>query len=490
MKKIHKRLLSVLMVALILVISCVYPFINASAIVLSTGAALAISALSVLIGSAIAGIANHSAEEMTSILVRDISNAAELVSENWGTGVNSIATDFNNFVADFFDGYTIDGISVNGSDVASFVDYDSGTASIQYSEYERLRSQFAGSLYKPESDLVDDYLSISDYPVLFRGTTFTINVGEATSLMSKYSSRVTSQGYLNYVLLAQVNGYWCFVSFIPSRSFVTSCALNSSYPLCMNYSYPASSCLSATVSLTGNKLVTYGTSISGTVYNSQSYDCSFLRVGDLATVSGTPTDVIAVLLNGRSWTYDASSVNSQITGITSTSSISGTVETPSVDVENNDLQNIIENGQNVGVVDENPTLTFVPTDTASADVLIDDVPVAEVEKEIADEIAKTDFKPPDVDLWMEKFPFCLPYDFYRIITIFLSEEEPPVFAVPLKWSANIGGVNYSIDEELILDLTQFKLNGVDIVQAIIQGMILICFVVFLIKLTPYIMSPS
>lgn len=471
MKKIHKRLLSVLMVVLILVISCVYPFVNASAIAVS--ASLAIAGLSALIGSLAAGIANGSAQELTGLLINDITSAAELVSDNWGTGVNSIATDFNNFVSDFFDGYTIDGISVNGSDVASFVDYDSGTASIQYSDYERLRSQFAGSLYKPESDLVDDYLSIGSFPVLYRGSSITMTVSDSLNLLNKYSSRLNSKGQLYTFLLALVNGKWCVVCHASNGNTCVSDKTSSGW--CMGDS--TSYFFSHTYLLNGNKLTSFGTRIDGSTddYSTglQVYDVLFRSVNGCSVQSGTPSDFILILSNSD---FTASSSYSTVCSyiskyISDTTSITGTVETPSVDFENNDLQNIIENGQNVGVVDENPTLTFVPTDTASAEVLIDDKPIAEVEAAIEDVLANGDFDVQTPSVIIDKFPFCIPFDIYKLFNIFSAEPQAPHFQVPI---TIVNGSPVNID----IDLSEWNW-----IAEIVRWFLWIIFVVGLLAVT-------
>ena len=244
-KKIRNRVVSILLTVVILVVSCVTPFFTSSAIAVTTG--LAIAGLSALIGSLAAGIANGSAQELTGQLINDITNAAELVSDNWGTGVNSISTDFNNFVSDFFDGYTTDGVSVNGSDISQYVDYTTGTATINFDEYENLRKQFAGSLYKPESDLVDDYLSLGGLPVLFRGNSFTLTAPESSLLLSKYSDRL-NKGKLTFVILANVSGSWCLVNFISGRSFAACAAVSNTDVFYMNTGYSSSSFVSATYS--------------------------------------------------------------------------------------------------------------------------------------------------------------------------------------------------------------------------------------------------
>ncbi len=89
----------------------------------------------------------------------------------------------------------------------------------------------------------------------------------------------------------------------------------------------------------------------------------------------------------------------------------------------------------------------------------------------------------DPDWYIEKFPFCLPFDFYRIITLFVRDPVPPVFTVPIKADINAFGLDQSVDEEIVLDLTIFKVNGVDIVQVVLNFVCILGFVLMLIHIT-------
>ena len=89
----------------------------------------------------------------------------------------------------------------------------------------------------------------------------------------------------------------------------------------------------------------------------------------------------------------------------------------------------------------------------------------------------------DPDWYIEKFPFCLPFDFYRIITLFVRDPVPPVFTVPIKADINAFGLDQSVDEEIVLDLTIFKVDGVDIVQVVLNFVCILGFVLMLIHIT-------
>lgn len=474
-KKIRNRVVSILLTVVILVVSCVTPFFTSSAIAVTTG--LAIAGLSALIGSLAAGIANGSAQELTGQLITDITNAAELVSDNWGTGVNSIATDFNNFVSDFFDGYTIDGVSVNGSDVARYVDYDSGTATINFDEYENLRKQFAGSLYKPESDLVDDYLSLGGLPVIYRGTSGTITFSDILNLRNKYISHING-GNLSFVFLANVSGEWCHIStnrFTSSNSSVLLSSIhnNDSILSVLQYSFNSSVFLSINYTIS-NEFSFVGNKITGGTFEPVIGSCTFYRVGDLSVVTGVPSDLVLVVTDYNKTSSSLSTVNDYVCKyISADTAIAGTVEIPDTDFKKNDIENTVINGQGVGVVSENPTLTFVPTDTATGatDVAIDGKPISEVDAAIEDVTANGDFDVETPSFIIDKFPFCIPFDIYKLFNILSAEPQAPQFQIPI---TIVDGEPVNID----IDLSEW-----DWIAECVRWFMWLIFVVGLLALT-------
>ena len=102
---------------------------------------------------------------------------------------------------------------------------------------------------------------------------------------------------------------------------------------------------------------------------------------------------------------------------------------------------------------------------------------------IANEIDVSSLEGVESNLFIDKFPFCLPFDLYRIVTLFVRTPKEPVFTLPIQTTIDSFGMNQSIDEEIILDLTVFQINGVDIVQVVLQFSILVGFVIMLIKIT-------
>lgn len=99
------------------------------------------------------------------------------------------------------------------------------------------------------------------------------------------------------------------------------------------------------------------------------------------------------------------------------------------------------------------------------------------------ELDVTEIESIDPDWYIEKFPFCLPFDFYRILTLFVRDPVPPVFTVPIEAEFTSFGLNQSVDEEIVLDLTVFKVNGVDIVQVVLNFVCILGFVLMLIHTT-------
>ena len=53
-------------------------------------------------------------------------------------------------------------------------------------------------------------------------------------------------------------------------------------------------------------------------------------------------------------------------------------------------------------------------------------------------------------LFKEKFPFCLPWDIYSMVTVLAADPEPPKFDIPFKLE------RLGIDETITLDFTQFE----------------------------------
>ena len=122
-------------------------------------------------------------------------------------------------------------------------------------------------------------------------------------------------------------------------------------------------------------------------------------------------------------------------------------------------------------------LKSISTDISDIKDLINDgIKVGEIDIDDIQNNIETSF-------FIEKFPFSLPFDLYRLITLFVRDPVEPVFKVPIKTEITAFGLNESIDEEITLDLTMFKINGVDIVRVVLNFSITVGFIVMLIKST-------
>lgn len=99
-----------------------------------------------------------------------------------------------------------------------------------------------------------------------------------------------------------------------------------------------------------------------------------------------------------------------------------------------------------------------------------------------------DIDTPDVDSITDKFPFSLPFDIYNLVTIFVRDEQKPIFEIPIQTTLDIAGEDYKVDEKIVLDLTQFQLNGVDIIRVFTRTVTYIAFIAFLIKITPHVIK--
>lgn len=143
------------------------------------------------------------------------------------------------------------------------------------------------------------------------------------------------------------------------------------------------------------------------------------------------------------------------------------------------------------VVDSDPSIVL-PTDA----VTVTDVPGvgdATLSEYMAD--TKTDIDVPSII--MTKFPFCIPFDFYNIISTLCADPVAPVFRIPISTNPdNLQGFEgnqtignylpddnykplFEIDEEIIIDLSVLPL-----VQPICYTIFIVGFIVLLIMLTP------
>ncbi|MGN0688378.1 MAG: hypothetical protein ACI4KA_09765 [Oscillospiraceae bacterium] len=161
----------------------------------------------------------------------------------------------------------------------------------------------------------------------------------------------------------------------------------------------------------------------------------------------------------------------------------------------NDLSGVLDDvlvlNPNPGlVVDTDPDIV-IPSDA----VIVTDIPAV-------DDMPLTDYMddvPPRLDIdvpntIITKFPFCLPFDLYKLLTIFVAEPEPPVIRIPISTSYDMTQFEgnetfgdsvsetfdpmFEIEEEIVIDFT-----GIPFVQPICYTVFIVGFIFMLIMIT-------
>lgn len=129
----------------------------------------------------------------------------------------------------------------------------------------------------------------------------------------------------------------------------------------------------------------------------------------------------------------------------------------------------------------------VSVDSKTKDITVTNEATKEAEL-VIDQGNAGDIDTPDVDSITDKFPFSLPFDIYNLVTIFVRDEQKPIFEIPIQTTLDIASEDYKVDEKIVLDLTQFQLNGVDIIRVFTRTVTYIAFIAFLIKITPHVIK--
>lgn len=151
-----------------------------------------------------------------------------------------------------------------------------------------------------------------------------------------------------------------------------------------------------------------------------------------------------------------------------------------------DVENTIDNMGLAGV-GSGATKGSVSVNSKTKDITVTNEASKEAELVIEQGNAG-DIDMPDVDSITDKFPFSLPFDIYNLVTIFVRDEQKPIFEIPIQTTLDIAGEDYKVDEKIVLDLTQFQLNGVDIIRVFTRTVTYIAFIAFLIKITPHVIK--
>lgn len=124
----------------------------------------------------------------------------------------------------------------------------------------------------------------------------------------------------------------------------------------------------------------------------------------------------------------------------------------------------------------------VSVDSKTKDITVTNEATKEAEL-VVEQGKPGDIDIPDNDTIIDKFPFSLPFDLYRMLTIFVVPEQKPIFTFPIETTITNGGLNYKIDEEIKVDLTRFQFMGQDIVRLVLRSTFYVGFVIMLIHVT-------
>ena len=405
-KRFGKRITSIFLTVLIIIISCVYPFFSVSAI----AAEVTLFALGSLIwtvaGGILTGSAFESAESVTSA-VSDFFNQG--LSEN-----DPVCTAFSQdplgtageFLKSCFPAIgAAAGLSSSFADadkvsssIDSMITNKNGGISISAKSLSDMRAGLISSVNGGKDVTVTD----DGYAICGDGSAV-LNYGgtlySATPyvLGTSYSLDDISSEFMDYTVSADfsktlvaytdeeilfLRGFRFYESVSYEKTYIEPFAYpnnflgrNGKYDTsCTDFQLVIDGSFTATASfvLSHNGLKNISCNISSSFFDpitkatasiSDSSKYSYVFVDDLpySTVfSGNVTDISISDVQG---------------GVISTVQFDG-------------IEKVISSGQSIGIVDDNPTITFNPTTAADGtitiDTTIDDVPVAEIEKEISD----------------------------------------------------------------------------------------------------------
>lgn len=150
------------------------------------------------------------------------------------------------------------------------------------------------------------------------------------------------------------------------------------------------------------------------------------------------------------------------------------------------ISKLISTG-NMTEAEQKAILDNVYTQTKAQTKSLEDIKTAVVSiSEIITTEGEVELETSDVSI-IDRFPFCLPFDLYYIFSLLCTEAKEPIFKIPIQTTITNGGLNYKIDEEIVLDLTCFRLNGYDMVQIFTQSTTILLFIVCLIAATKRLM---
>ena len=198
------------------------------------------------------------------------------------------------------------------------------------------------------------------------------------------------------------------------------------------------------------------------------------------SISGKSIDFLTVHKSG--WLVIDNTVQSYQNFVNSYNNGEISYELQQVKIPLTGVENTIGNMGLAGV-GSGATKGTVSVDSKTKDITVTNEATKEAEL-VIEQSKPGDIDIPDSDTIIDKFPFSLPFDLYRLLTIFVADEKEPIFTVPIQTSFGWSDIEVNVDESFTLDFTQFQIGGVDIVQCLIRTSFYVLFVAFLIKITP------
>lgn len=197
------------------------------------------------------------------------------------------------------------------------------------------------------------------------------------------------------------------------------------------------------------------------------------------SISGKSIDFLTVHKSG--WLVIDHTVQSYQNFVNSYNNGEISYELQQVKIPLTDVENTIGNMGLAGV-GSGATKGTVSVDSKTKDITVTNEVTKEAEL-VIEQSKPGDIDIPDNDTIIDKFPFSLPFDLYRMLTIFVVPEQKPIFKFPIETTITNGGLNYKIDEEIEVDLTRFQFMGQDIVRLVLRSTFYVGFVIMLIHVT-------
>ncbi len=520
--------ISAISVALIIALTFILQPLQASAVVVSG----AVIGLEVVFGMFMGSLMNQMTgghgydftdafRDIYEFVAVDVDGYGNTLIEEFQIGINTTKHEFNNFISSKFEAYYSDGVAIAGTDI-TYSQLCCSTFNVMHSkiasgEITLFWDEATSSIKISTADIcksISDIYADLGYDVNGSNRVykmFEIIDPNVYSYVSGWD--ITTQAHLDCIYSAYgvVSGRNCFAvpyfiaddklhiytcSLFPGGNSVSYCEKNSAqasyrhvlYSLSINGSgWSWSDSYSSVEKYYLDFVSTF--SFDGSTFSASSFNP--LVAGTSASGSASVGSSFLVTYTGTVVT-DFDKIDSKGFAFVPYSSIAdfdksakdGVINYSSNDVSAplTNVESTIKDMELEGI-DAYATPGTVTYDSVDDELTVTNDTTQEATK-VVEQLSFADIDLPDSNLIIDKFPFSLPFDFYRILTIFVYPEEKPVFVFPIKTTITNGGLNYEVDEELVVDLTQFEFMGVDIVRLVLRSGFYIGFVLMLIHITP------